>query len=115
MTAPSALIVFDLEFTAWECSMAGHWLKPGEFKEVVQIGAVRMDGDFQIVAEFEVLVRPRINATLSPYFENLTGIGNARLAMLGVDFVEAYDRFAKFAGDTPIAAFGHDDWVLEEN
>jgi inhibitor of KinA sporulation pathway (predicted exonuclease) len=111
----SALIVFDLEFTAWECSMAGHWLKPGEFKEVVQIGAVRLDGDFQILEEFDVLVRPRINGALSPYFENLTGIGNSRLAMLGVDFAEAYRRFVKFAGDTPIAAFGHDEWVLEEN
>ena len=38
-----ALTVFDLEFTAWECSMASHWLRPGEFKEVVQIGAVRLD------------------------------------------------------------------------
>jgi inhibitor of KinA sporulation pathway (predicted exonuclease) len=113
--APSALIVFDLEFTAWECSMAGHWLKPGEFKEVVQIGAVRLDDDFQILDEFDVLVRPRINAALSPYFENLTGIGNARLAMLGVDFADAYRRFVKFAKGTPIAAFGHDEWVLEEN
>ena len=38
------LIVFDLEFTAWEGSLARHWLAPGEFKEVVQIGAVRLDG-----------------------------------------------------------------------
>src|SRR5262249_28279176 len=65
--------------------------------------------------ELDLLVRPRINPTLSLYLENLTGIGNARLAMLGVDFAEAYRRFTKFAGDTPIAAFGHDEWVLEEN
>ena len=42
--AVATLTVFDLEFTAWECSMASHWLRPGEFKEVVQIGAVRLDG-----------------------------------------------------------------------
>lgn len=112
---PALLTVFDLEFTAWQASMAGHWLKPGEFKEVVQIGAVKLDADFQILDEFEILVRPRINATLSPYLENLTGIGNALLAMKGVDFELAYRRFAAFAGDTTIAAFGHDDWVLEEN
>src|SRR5579872_1833739 len=108
--------VFDLEFTAWECSMASHWLRPGEFKEVVQIGAVRLDGvRFEILDEFDVLVRPRINAELSPYFENLTGISNARLRQKGVDFREALARFAAFAAGGPICAFGHDEWVLEEN
>ena len=109
------LTVFDLEFTAWEGSMAGHWLKPGQFKEVVQIGAVRLDADFNVLDEFEILIRPRINSTLSPYFENLTGIGNALVAMKGVDFAEAYRRFAAFAGGAPIAAFGDDKEVLEEN
>ena len=39
LRTPSAatLTVFDLEFTAWECSMASQWLRPGEFKEGVQI------------------------------------------------------------------------------
>jgi inhibitor of KinA sporulation pathway (predicted exonuclease) len=114
-SAAAALTVFDIEFTAWECSMAGHWLKPGEFKEVVQIGAVRLDREFRILDEFEILVRPRINPTLSDYFANLTGIGNALVAMRGVDFADAYRRFVSFAGETPIAAFGHDEWVLEDN
>src|ERR1700689_2335462 len=92
----AALTVFDLEFTAWECSMASHWLKPGELKEVVQIGAVQLDRDFRILDELEILVRPRINPTLSDYFENLTGIGNALLAMKGVDFGDAYCRFVSF-------------------
>ena len=110
------LTVFDLEFTAWECSMASNWLRPGEFKEVVQIGAVKLDGaDFRILDEFELLVRPRINANLSPYFEKLTGITGAMVAQRGLDFAEAYDRFAAFAGSGPVSAFGHDDWVLEEN
>lgn len=111
----TGLTVFDLEFTAWECSMATHWLRPGEFKEVVQIGAVRLDGDFNIVAEFDVLVRPRINSHLSHYFETLTGITNEDVARSGQDFATAYARFAGFAGTGPIAAFGHDEWVLEEN
>src|ERR1700754_517527 len=89
-----AITVFDLEFTAWECSMASHWLRPGEFKEVVQIGAVKLDAaSFRITASFDVLVRPRINAGLSPYFENLTGITNAQVAERGVDFAPALVRF----------------------
>lgn len=110
------ITIFDLEFTAWECSLARRWMTPGEYKEVVQIGAVKLDADsFAQIDSFEVLVLPRINRTLSPYFENLTGIGNAMVAARGVDFRLAYDRFLDFAADGPIAAFGHDEWVLEEN
>jgi inhibitor of KinA sporulation pathway (predicted exonuclease) len=114
-SAPATITVFDLEYTAWECSMASQWLRPGEFKEVVQIGAVRLDAaSFDILDELDILVRPRINPELSPYFEQLTGITRA-MAAQGVDFADAYDRFAKFADGGPICAFGHDEWVLEEN
>jgi inhibitor of KinA sporulation pathway (predicted exonuclease) len=114
--AMPSITIFDLEYTAWECSMARSWLSPGEFREVVQIGAVRLDADsFAVQAEFDVLVRPRFNPLLSSYFENLTGITNAQVADAGVDFRTAYDRFLAFAGDCPIAAFGHDEQVLEEN
>jgi len=110
------LTVFDLEYTAWECSMARHWLEPGQFKEVVQIGAVKLDGrDLSVIGEFDLLVKPRINPRLSDYFVNLTGITNDAVAAAGVDFADAYARFAAFAAGGPICAFGHDEWVLEEN
>jgi inhibitor of KinA sporulation pathway (predicted exonuclease) len=115
MTVPS-LTIFDLEFTAWDGSLARHWLGPGEFKEVVQIGAVRLNLErLALEDSFDCLVRPRINAKVSGYLENLTGISNARLAAEGVDFEIAYRRFLDFAGGGVIAAFGHDEWVLEEN
>lgn len=111
-----ALVVFDLEFTAWEGSLRDHWLAPGQFKEVVQIGAVRLGPDSLAVAEsFECLVKPRINPRLSDYFQHLTGITNARLVEKGVDFETGYRRFVSFAGQDMIAAFGHDEWVLEDN
>lgn len=115
MTAP-ALVVFDLEFTAWEDSLRDHWLAPGQFKEVVQIGAVRLAPENLAVTEsFDCLVKPRINPTLSDYFQRLTGITNAQLEERGVDFATAYRRFVAFASQGVIAAFGHDEWVLEEN
>src|SRR4051812_45546913 len=115
LTSPT-LTVFDLEYTAWECSMARRWLAPGEFREVVQIGAVKLDADsFAVLAEFDVLVRPRINHSLSPYFEKLTGITTARVVRTGCDFATAYARFLDFAGEGPIAAFGRDERVLEDN
>lgn len=112
----SSAIVFDLEFTAWEGSLARRWLAPGEFKEVVQIGAVRLDaGTLEETGSLNLLVRPRINRVLSPYLENLTGITNEALAARGIDFTDAYRRFVEFAGDGVIAAFGRDDHVLAKN
>jgi len=114
--ASPTITIFDLEYTAWECSMARRWLAPGEFKEVVQIGAVKLDADsFAVLEEFDMLAKPRINAVLSPYFEKLTGITNEKIERHGVDFAAAYAAFLDFAGEGPIAAFGQDQQVLEDN
>jgi len=109
-------VVFDLEFTAWEGSMEHRWLRPGEFAEIVQIGAVRIDpATFAVTDRFDALVRPRLNPVLSGYFEALTGITNAELGVRGVDFAHAYDAFVAFAGNAVTAAFGTDNLVVEDN
>jgi inhibitor of KinA sporulation pathway (predicted exonuclease) len=108
--------VFDLEFTAWEGSMREHWMAPGQFREVVQIGAVKIDAEtFASLGEFEVLVKPKFNPVLSDYLIELTGVTNEAVAARGVDFMPAYDRFVAFADGGTICAFGRDDHVLEEN
>ena len=108
-------VVYDLEFTAWDGSMAGKWLAPGEFKEVVQIGAVKVAADFSPLEKFDCVVRPRVNPVLSGYLETLTGITNATISERGVDFEEALRGFISFAGLLPIIAFGRDDLVLQDN
>ncbi|HEY5337551.1 MAG TPA: 3'-5' exonuclease [Rhizomicrobium sp.] len=109
-------VLFDTEYTAWEGSMANRWLRPGEFREVVQIGAVKVDArTLAIVAEFEILVQPRCNPVLSDYFQKLTGITNVAVNARGVGFREAYERFVAFVGDDGMAAFGRDDIVLADN
>jgi inhibitor of KinA sporulation pathway (predicted exonuclease) len=114
-TARSAL-VYDLEFTAWEGSMANRWLRPGEFTELVQIGAVRVNAEtFAVEAEMDVLVRPRINPVLSDYFTKLTGITNDDVAMHGIDFADAYRAFLEFAGSCTTMAFGTDNLIFEDN
>ncbi len=112
----SRAVVFDLEYTAWEGSMARRWLAPGEYREVVQIGAVMVEAQsFAPLEEFQLLVRPRLNPELSPYFENLTGISNEAVKRDGIDFTEAYARFVAFAGGAPLIAYGRDDLVLTDN
>jgi inhibitor of KinA sporulation pathway (predicted exonuclease) len=109
-------VLFDTEFTAWEGSMANRWLAPGEFRELVQIGAVKIDAQsLATISEFAILIRPRFNPVLSDYFVTLTGITNEAVKERGVDFREAYDRYVAFAGDDTMAAFGRDDLVLIDN
>lgn len=117
MTAslPASAVVYDLEFTAWEGSMARHWLGPGEFKEVVQIGAVKVSADYTVLEDFDCLVRPRFNPVLSGYFQELTGITNKAIAERGIDFSDAYEAFLGFASGLPIIAFGRDDVVLTDS
>jgi inhibitor of KinA sporulation pathway (predicted exonuclease) len=111
-----AAVVFDLEFTAWEGSVAARWSRPGEFTELVQIGALKVDAaSFAVEKEMDLLVKPRINPMLSDYLVQLTGIANDELAARGVDFVAAYDAFLDFAGGAPVVAFGRDDLIFETN
>ena len=110
------VVVFDLEFTAWEGSMASRWTRPGEHTEVVQIGAVKLDAEtLKITDEFECLVRPRVNPVLSQYLTDLTGITNAMIGERGLDFITAYRAFLDFVGLSPTWAFGRDDLIFADN
>ena len=112
----SYAVIFDLEFTAWEGSRARGWSLPDEKREVIQIGAVKLDvADLQCVDEFEILVRPRFNAVLSDYITALTGITNEAMSLRGTDFVTAYRAFLEFADEAPLWAFGRDDLIFKEN
>lgn len=96
----SGIIVMDLEWTAWDGARWRHWSGPGEEMEIVQIGAVKLADTplLEELASFEVLVRPRINAKLDPYFTELTGISQDHLDREGMDLKEALRQFAAFTG-----------------
>ena len=92
---------------------------PGEYREIVQIGAVKLDGGSALGerGSFELLVRPRCNPVLSDYFIDLTGIVQMRLDTEGVDFADAFMQFSTFLGPRPglVVSAGFDGWVVEEN
>ncbi len=116
MHSSNSAIIFDLEFTAWEGSLSHRWLRPGEYTEIVQIGAVKMNTmTLEIIDRLFVSVRPRINREISGYLEKLIGMTNAELELSGVDFAEAYARFLHFVGASAIYAFGRDDLIFESN
>ncbi|OJX68153.1 3'-5' exonuclease [Magnetospirillum sp. 64-120] len=112
----SEFVVYDLEFTSWEGAQARRWSGPGEHREIVQIGAVRLDRDWRELASFQVLVKPRRNPRLSDYFTALTGIGQHMLDQDGIEPEDALGRFAHFVGpDSPILSNGPDHMVIDEN
>ena len=109
-------VIFDLEFTAWEGSLQHEWRRPGEFREVVQIGAVKLaPGTLKPVDQFEILIIPRLNPVLSQFFSELTGITNEQLQARGVDFITGYRAFLDFADGAAVWAHGRDDLVLAAN
>lgn len=113
--------VFDLEWTSWEGAQARQWTGPGEEREIVEIGVVKLDGanGLREIAAFEMLVRPRLNPALSDYFIRLTGITQAIVDAAGRPFADALSAFAGFLTQDPPAtrlfSFGRDPDVLRHN
>lgn len=113
-----AVVVFDLEITTWEGALARNWSGPGEYREVVQIGAVRLDAAMPMaeLGSFEILVRPQKNPVLSDYFIRLTGISNEDLEREAVGFPEALSAFRAFVGDAELVLCnGGDSLCLVQN
>lgn len=109
-------IVFDTEFTAWPGSIARGWRGPGEFKEIVQIGAIAINANsLEELSSFSVLIRPVHNPVLSGYFTRLTGITNSQLSQSGRSFPEGWDLFRQFAGSRNSFCYGRDDLIIAEN
>src|SRR3546814_19702479 len=74
-----ALVVVDLEYTSWEGALARGWSGPDEHREIVQIGAVRLEvaNGLAETAALSRLVLPRITRSLPGYFTALAGIDAA--------------------------------------
>jgi inhibitor of KinA sporulation pathway (predicted exonuclease) len=113
------VVVFDLEWTAWEGSRERGWSGPSEEREIVEIGAVKLDGTKGLaeIISFDVFVRPTINPILSAYFTRLTNIHQTLVDNDGLSFGEALTLFEAFVGgrDVPMLSFSQDPAVLRRN
>lgn len=110
------VIIFDLEFTSWEGFKERRYTGPGQWREVVQIGALEVDArTFEIGKTFDVLVKPVRNPILSDFFIQLTGITQAQVEQGGLTFPDAFAQFQAFRKGRPIWAYGRDADILAEN
>ena len=118
MPAPAEIAVMDVEWTSWAGASSRRWRGPGEEMEIVQIGAVRLKDDdgLKELGALDVLVKPRINPTLSDYFIDLTGITQARLDRDGIGFAEALGRLQAFLeGARAVCSYGTDYAIIRHN
>ncbi|KAA6212493.1 exonuclease [Streptomyces albofaciens JCM 4342] len=114
-TGSSEFILFGLEFTSWPGSLEQDWSAPGQLREIVQIGALRLNDDCCVVEEFEALVRPVANPRLSRHFTGLTGITQEDVDHEGRAPAEALGDFLGFCRGMPVLSYGNDMVVLGEN
>lgn len=117
-TGKGDLVLFDLEFTAWEGSMERAWSEPWEHREIIQIGAVRLKDDtgFSEVSRMLCYVSPTKNPQLSDYITALTGIDQKTVDDEGFDFPEALDIFVDFCdGARAVISYSGDPDVMAEN
>ncbi len=101
-------VIFDTEFE-WDRSDNPYPPRPDTVFEIIQIGALRIRrADYAIMDKLNVLIRPHLNPSLSPYFCTLTGITAEAIADEGLSFEEAATRFMNFCGTAPAFAYGDD-------
>ena len=115
-------VIFDTEYTSWKGCQEHGWTG-NQKKEIVQISALKVSDNLEVVAEYNALCKPVINPVLSDYFINLTHITNEQLQEQGISFAEAFKKFAEFAGNDICYSHGwgadyfhkSDGEIVEEN
>ncbi|MDD9911991.1 MAG: exonuclease domain-containing protein [Alphaproteobacteria bacterium] len=107
---PDSIIIYDTEYTSWQgCAQKG-WGRTGQYRELVQIGAIKLHKGqpWQEAETFDVLIKPVINPVLSSYLTNLIGITQSQLDAEGLATAEALQQFADFCGDSLVYSNGQD-------
>ncbi len=84
--------------------------------EVIQIGAVKLDGNMNICGSYQIIVKPQYFKKLHRHVSELTGITQDQMD-LGTPLPEAAARFKKWCGkDFAFLTWGPDDIpMLKEN
>ena len=105
------LIVFDLEWN--QSSYNPNHRMP---HEIIEIGACRVDRNYQVVDTFSRLIRPRLYKKLDKHIKKVTGITEAELEEGGT-FSDVFSDFIHWCGeDAQLITWGRDDFpVLKRN
>lgn len=88
-------VVVDLEWN----NAFDYKTKKG-INEIIEIGAVRLNHNLQVVDTFKQLIKPKLSKKLSTRFVDLTGITREEISEYGIPFDRAIADFTRWsAGD----------------
>lgn len=94
-------IIFDLEATCWD---RNNIQNSNNISEVIEIGAVKLNENLEIISEFQCFVKPAINPILSDFCKNLTNITQEQIDS-SKDFHLSIKDFEKFISNEKSAAW----------
>ena len=104
-------IVFDMEFNQDFSSVITLDDQKASYpSEIIQIGAVKLDADFNTKATFNRFVKPTLYSQISPFITELTGITTGQLSE-EEPFPKVYEAFLDFieADDSIFCVWGMTD------
>ena len=104
-------IILDLE---WDSAYSTQHKK--FINQILQIGAVKLDGDFNIIDTFEETVKSGISKKVTGRFAKLTGITTEKM-LAGVPFDTAVDCYNAWAGKGTVTMTWSDSdlYSIKEN
>ncbi len=89
-------IVLDLEWN--QCPKGKEYENKELPFEIIEIGAVKLDGSFCVTDEFNRLVRPKLYTKLHYIVKDIIDVSSEEL-MAGGDFEEVIEEFLKWCGE----------------
>lgn len=97
-------IIFDLEFNQdfkekyHESLNEKHNNTPKLTFEIIQIGALKINEDFEKISTFSTLIKPNVHIKIHPYVHKMTGITEDQLQSKEA-FPTIYEKLVKFIGN----------------
>jgi DNA polymerase III epsilon subunit-like protein len=93
-------IIFDLEFNQDISSLQNFDRKGSRYPyEIIQIGAIKLDLEFNTVGTFNRYVMPTFYTRINPFVSQLTGITTEQL-LIEEPFPEIYNAYTEFINGT---------------
>ena len=113
------IIIRDTEYTTWEWAQKRNRSWKNEFREIVQIWAIRVNTKTrEEIDSFNVFIKPTKNPILSDFFINITKITQEKIDKKGKEFTIALQQFVTWTGNwdnRDLYSYGRDEIVLAEN
>lgn len=95
-------IVYDLEFNQKYLNNSSNDKRASELPfEIIQIGALKLNENFETISTFSELIKPTVYTTIHPYVESLTNITIDKLSSCE-EFTTVYHKFINFIGDIDV-------------